>query len=125
MVTHTRLIPIYTTSGDVAAFLLYPYIYSATGEWIGWVNANRKVYSVHGHFVGELSKDPRILRKREWTFSEPRHTPPPVPPPIRVPAHVPLARQMPEVSQNTIDVLQEAPDLMPAADYGELREDMD
>lgn len=127
MATKTKLIPIYTSRGDLGAYLLYPYIYSATGEWIGWVASDRSVYSVHGHYVGTLSKDPRILRKREWTSeaAPPRQEIPPPPPPIRPPAHVPLAPQMAEISLNMIDVLEEAPELLPPIDFGELRDDMD
>jgi hypothetical protein len=124
--TKKKLIPIYTTQGDVGAFLLYPYIYSAIGDWIGWVTSDRGVYSVHGHFVGTLSKGPRILRKREWdSATAPPRQPPPSPPPIRPPVNVPLAPQMAEVALNMIDVLEEAPELMPPVDFGELRDDME
>jgi hypothetical protein len=105
--------------------MVYPYLYSTHGEWIGWVEADRSVYSVHGHFVGTLSKEPRILRKREVLGSGQRHLPPPPPPPIRPPAHLPLAPTLPEVPLNMIDVLEEAPGLLPPLDYGELKEDMD
>lgn len=125
MLTRAKLIPIYTSRGDLGAFLLYPYIYNVRGEWIGWVGSDRSVYSVHGNYVGMLSKDPRILRKREWTIdTKPHKQPPPPPPPIRPPAHVPLAPLMAEVKLNMIDVLDEAPELMPPIDFGDLREDM-
>jgi hypothetical protein len=125
MPTTPALIPIYTTRGDLGGFLVYPYIYNALGEWIGWVTSERQVYSVHGHFVGRLSKDPRILRKRGFDFTEVRRAPPNAPPSIRPPAHVPLAPQMPELSLSEVDVLEEDPDLMPSLDGGDLREDMD
>ncbi len=121
----SKLIPIYTTRGDVGGFLLYPYIYSAQGEWIGWVNSDRLVYSVHGSFVGSLGSGPRILRKREVAMDNNIQEPPPPPPPIRPPSHVPLPPQMPEVQLNFIDVLDEAPELLPPADFGEMLQDMD
>jgi hypothetical protein len=125
MTSRSKLIPIYTTRGELGAFLLYPYIYNRAGDWIGWVTSNRLVYSVHGNFVGVMSKDPRILRKREYTSDlQPHLEPPPTPPPILPPAHTPLAPQMSEVSLNMIDVLDEAPELMPPADFGEQRQDM-
>ncbi|MBN1146416.1 MAG: hypothetical protein JXA78_04110 [Anaerolineales bacterium] len=124
--TKKKMIPIYTSRGDMAAFLLYPYIYNTIGDWIGWVAPDRSVYSVHGHFVGTLSKDPRILRKREWSSAtKPPMKPPPAPPPIRPPVNIPLAPPMAEVAGNMIDVLDEAPELMPSIDFGELRDDME
>jgi len=125
MLTGTKLIPIFKSRGEVGAFLLFPYIYNTEGEWIGWVAADRCVYSVHGHYVGTLSKDPRILRNRELSGSRRRLPPPSPPPPIRIPTHTPLAPQLPEVMLNMIDVLEEAPELLPPTDYGDLRDDMD
>jgi hypothetical protein len=121
----SKLIPIYTSHGDAGAFLVFPYLYNPEGEWIGWVEADRTVFSVHGHYVGVLTKEPRILRKREWGNALARRIPPPAPPPIRPPAQVPLAPPLAEVPLNMIDVLAEAPDLLPPMDWGELREDMD
>ena len=125
MAKKVKLIPVYTTRGDVGGFLCYPYIYSMQGEWIGWVTADQTVYSVHGHYVGKITKDPRIIRKREWGHNITPLNPPPRPQPIRPPAHVPLAPQMSEVPLNMIDVFDEAPELMPPIDWGDLREDMD
>jgi hypothetical protein len=125
MATTTKLIPIYTSRGEVKAFLAYPYLYNPSGEWIGWVNPDRRVYSVHGHYVGEMSAEPRILRKREATHSQPRMNPIPAPPRIRPPLTVPLAPLMREVPQNLIDILDEAPELLPSVGHGELQDDLD
>lgn len=125
MANSRRLIPIYTTRGDVGGFLNYPYIFNPQGEWIGWVTADRKVYSVHGHYVGYMTNDPRILRRVSDSFDQPRLTPPPAPPPVAIPATSPLAPLMPELTQGILDVLEDAPELMPSLDAGELREDMD
>jgi hypothetical protein len=119
------IIPMYTSKGDLGAFLYYPNIFNPYGEWIGWVTPEKEVYSVHGLFVGKLSKDLRILRKREWDFNHTRCHPPTSPANIRPPAHVPLAPQLSEVPINMIEVLQEAPDLLPPIDFGEGREDLD
>ena len=121
----TKLIPIYSSHGEVKAFLAYPYLYNVHGEWIGWVTSDRSVYSVHGHFVGEMSSEPRILRKREATYDRTRISPPPPPPRIRPPLNVPLAPLMREIPQNLIDVLDEASELLPSRDHGELRDDLD
>jgi len=120
-----KIIPIYTTRGDVGAFLSYPYIYNREGEWIGWVNVKKQVYSVHGHYVGWLSTDPRILRKQSSGYLKPLNNPPPHPNPITPPANVPLAPMLAELPIGVNDVLEERPDLMPAVDFGDLRDDMD
>lgn len=120
-----KLIPIYTTCGDLGAYLVYPYIYNPIGEWIGYVTPKRDVYSVLGHYVGIITNDPRILRKRSYDFSMPRQTPPVPQPRIIVPATVPLAPMMPELSFSMIDVLEEEPERLSTIDFDELREDMD
>jgi hypothetical protein len=117
--------PIYTTRGDAEAFLVYPYIFNRNGEWIGWVTREREVYSLLGTYVGYLSNDPRILRKRAVDDIKPRLAPPPPPPRLRVPATTPLPRMMSELSHETIDVLEEAPELLHTVDAGEFREDLD
>ncbi len=87
---HT-IIPIYTSKGDAEAFLVYPYLFNRLGEWIGWVTADRQVYSVLGFFVGELTAEPRIIRKRITATLKPRKTPPPRPEKLSVSATIPLA----------------------------------
>src|SRR6266511_2009852 len=66
------LIPVYTTKGDAEAFLSYPYLFNHNGEWIGWVTPSREVYSVLGQYVGTLTSDPRIVRKRATNTLKPR-----------------------------------------------------
>jgi len=117
-------VPIYTTRGDVGAYLVYPYLVNRQGEWIGWVTPDRQVYSVHGHYVGWLSDDPRVLRKLSDSFGRGRRNPPPPPPPLRPPASTPLAPLMPELAYGLIDVLQDELDLLPPLDFGDLREDL-
>ncbi len=121
---HNTLIPVYTTRGDVEAFLRYPYLYNRLGEWIGWVTPERDVYSVLGYYVGWLDKGPRILRKR-GRAPKPRRTPPPPPQRIRPPAHAPLPPMMSELGYETIDVLEEEPERLHTLDMGDLRPDMD
>jgi len=120
-----KLIPIYTTQGDLGAYLLYPYLYNPQGEWIGFVSPEREVYSVLGNYVGMLSLDRRILRKRSYDFSKPSVTPPPPRPRITIPATVPLAPLMAELSYTLIDVLEDEPERLATVDFDELREDMD
>ena len=122
---YTPLISIYTTQGDIGAFLQYPYLYNYQGEWIGWVNSKRQVYSVHGHYVGWISDEPRILRKHSSTYFKPEESTPPVPGPIKPPASTPLAPMMPELPYGVIDVLEDASGLLPSFDFGDMREDLD
>ena len=123
---NVSLIPIYTTRGDLDAYLAYPYIYNRQGEWIGWVTVDRKVYSVHGIYAGYFSKDNRILRKLSDAYGQ-DHNPPPSKPPlkIRIPAHGPLAPMMAELPFGVLDVLLDQPELLPPIDFGEGREDLD
>jgi hypothetical protein len=125
MAEEAQMVPIYTTHGDIGAILVQPYIFNISGEWIGWVDQVRAVYSVHGHYVGTLTNDPRIIRKREWGFGRERLQPPPPPEHIRPPAYFPLPPQLPEIPTFMIDVLEEYPELLPSIDFGDLRDDMD
>jgi len=120
-----KMIPVYTSQGDLGAYLLYPYLYNPQGEWIGFVTPKRDVYSVLGNYVGAFTDDRRILRKRSDDYSKPRLTPPPPPKRITVPAMAPLAPLMSEISYTMIDVLLDEPERLSTIDHDELREDMD
>ena len=109
-------IPLYTTSGATGGFLLYPYIFNAVGEWIGWATLDKQVYSVFGQYVGWFSQDWRILRRRTEEFDRPQGTPPPAPARFIPPAIVPLPPLMAELKYETVDVLDEMPDLLPTLD---------
>ena len=85
------VVPIYTSRGDAEAFLCYPYLHNRLGEWIGWVTADRQVYSVLGFYVGELTAEPRIIRKRITASLKPRKTPPAPPARLSIAATIPLA----------------------------------
>ena len=73
------LIPIYNSKGNAEAFLAYPYLHNRNGDWIGWVTPQRDVYSVLGYYVGYLTDEPRILRKRVTSTLKPRRKPPAAP----------------------------------------------
>lgn len=120
-----KLIPIYTTKGDAEAFLAYPYLFNRSGEWIGFVTPKREVYSVLGEYVGTLTNDPRIVRKRATSTLKPRLQPPPPPGKVYPPATVPLPPMMPELSHSLIDVLLDAPERLHTLDSGETRPDLD
>ncbi len=120
-----RLIPIYTTKGDPEAFLAYPYIFNRNGEWIGFVTPNRDVHSVIGLYVGTLTNDPRILRKRSTNSLHPRVNPPPKPQKVSLPATIPLPPMMSELTHSLIDVLLDEPERLHTTDAGESIQDMD
>jgi hypothetical protein len=120
-----RIIPIYSSKGEAEAFLVFPHLFNRNGDWIGWVTPQREVYSVLGFFVGTLTDDPRILRKRSDDSLKPRLKPPPPQKRITIPASVPLAPFMKELTHSLVDVLAEEPERLHTIDSGELREDLD
>jgi hypothetical protein len=123
--TQPILIPIYTSKGDAEAFLLYPYLYNRNGDWVGFVTAKRDVYSVLGYYVGTLTNDPRIVRKRATSTLKSRLQPPEKPKKVYPPATVPLAPMMSDLSHSVIDVLLDDPERLHTTDSGEQREDLD
>ena len=123
--TNLRLVPIYTTHGDLGAILRYPYLFNPSGEWIGWVTAEREVYSIYGSFVGHISNEWRILRSRSLEAAHPTRQPPPDPGCLTPPAHFPLPPMMAELTYIQMDVLEEVPGLLPPADSGEFKPDLE
>jgi hypothetical protein len=120
-----KIIPLYHSQGDVAAFLQYPHLYNPIGEWIGFCTAEREVFSILGNYVGYISEDHRILRQRTLSSSLRRVEPPTHPPKLSPPAAVPLAPLMRELTHSTVDVLLEEPQRLHTADMGELRPDLE
>ena len=120
-----KLIPLYTSKGDVEAFLGYPYIFNRTGDWIGFITPRKEIYSVLGSYVGYLTDDKRILGRRATNTLKPRLEPPPPPGKVYPPATVPLAPMMRELTHSQVDVLLDDPERLHTLDSGEFREDMD
>ena len=120
----SKLIPIYTSHGDAEAFLVFPYIFNRSGEWIGFMTAHRDVYSVLGYFVGTLTDDPRIIRNRSGVL-KPRIKPPQAPQPMLISANIPLPKMVGDLSPENIDVLQDEPERLHTIDSGEFRLDLD
>jgi hypothetical protein len=123
--SQNRIIPIYSSRGEVEAFLIFPYLYNRSGEWIGWVTPQREVYSVMGYYVGFLTNDPRIVRQRSENALRPRLKSPPPPRRLNSPATTPLAPLMSDLTHSLVDVLVEEPERLHTLDSGEFREDMD
>ena len=120
-----RIIPIYSSRGEAEAFLIFPHLYNRSGEWIGWITPRREVYSVLGNYVGSLTDDARIVRRRADDELKPSLRPPHYPGKITTPASVPLAPLMKDLTQSLVDVLQEEPERLHTLDSGELRQDLD
>lgn len=120
-----RIIPIYSSRGEVDAYLAFPYLFNRGGEWIGWVTPKRDVYSVLGNYVGFLTNDPRIVRKRSDDDIRPRLKPPPAPRRLTAPANTPLAPMLSDLPHSLLDILAEEPGRLHTVDTGELREDLD
>jgi len=120
-----RIIPIYSSRGEVDAYLVFPYLFNRAGEWIGFVTPHREVYSVLGNYVGFLTNDPRIVRKRAVDEVRPRLKPPAAPRRLVTPAHTPLAPLMSDLTHSLVDILAEEPERLHTVDTGELRDDLD
>jgi hypothetical protein len=120
-----RIIPVFSSRGEADAFLVFPYLFNRGGEWIGWITPHREVYSVLGSYVGFLTDDPRIVRKRSDDELKPRLKVPPAPRRLNIPAVMPLAPLMSDLSHSLVDVLVEEPERLHTVDVGELREDLD
>ena len=122
----SEFVPLYTTRGDHEAYYYEGYIFNLSGEWIGWVEAGTgDVYSVLGEYVGRMSFDGRILRRRVLETKPLRKPVPPRPPKPRLPATVRLPPMFTELDFSTIDVLDEMPERLHTIDTGELKDDMD
>jgi hypothetical protein len=120
-----RIIPVYSSRGEVEAFLVFPYLFNRSGEWIGWVTVQREVYSVLGAYVGFLTDDPRIVRRRSEGDTRPRLKVSSPPGRLNTPATIPLAPLLSDLTHSLVDVLVEEPERLHTLDSGELREDID
>jgi hypothetical protein len=120
-----RIIPIYSSRGEAEAFLVFPHLFNRSGEWVGWVTPKREVYSVLGYYVGTLTDDTRIVRKRADDEFKPHLAPPAHPGKITTPATIPLAPLMKDLTHSLVDVLAEEPERLHTLDSGELRQDLD
>ena len=102
---------IWNTYGDWSATLLDGHIWDLGGHWIGWVEENGDVFKGDGEWIGMLSKDSRILKKRTAPRRELRTDIPPMPPKPDLPARAPLPPSFAELAYSEIDVLDEDPDI--------------
>ena len=113
---------IWNTYGDWVATEYQGHIWDLRAEWIGWIDENKDVYKRDGEWLGKLSKDGRVIRKR----TERRRdlvAPPAKPEKPELPVRAPLPPSFAELSFSEIDVLEEDPDAFKK--LSDLRPDMD
>ena len=115
---------IYDTRGDWQATRIGVYLFDGRGDWVGFT-ANRDVYTRDGEWIGELSRDGRVLRKRAAPRKQLNPNVPPNPNVKKadLPGRAPLPMQMAELRFDTIDVLEEDPEVFKR--LSDLRPDMD
>jgi hypothetical protein len=114
---------IFTSRGDWGAFLIYPYLFNTSGEWIGWVTPHKEIFNLDGSYIGMISPDQRILRKKSLETIPPKRKVPAPPSKPRIPAAIPLPPQMTELSYDQFDVLEEMPGMLHTMDSGEFKPD--
>ncbi len=115
---------IYNTVGDWQATAIGTMIFDSRGEYVAYMEGTA-VYTRDGEWVGDLAKDGRILRKRAGRPKPLHPNPPPKPKvkPANLPGRAPLPPQNAELSYDTIDVLEEDPDVFKR--LSDRRPDMD
>lgn len=113
---------IWNTHGDWMATLVNGFLWDLRSVWIGWVETNGDVYTTDGEWVGQVSRDSRILRKRTEQRRDLVQTIPPKPARPELPARAPLPPAFAELSFSIIDVLEEDPDVFKR--ISDLRPDM-
>ncbi len=114
---------IWNTYGDWIATLVSGHLWDLTGLWIGWMEENGDVYRADGEWIGTLSKDSRILRKRSAGHRELRTDIPPRPERPDLPGRAPLPPTFVGLPYSVIDVLEEEPDTF--KQLSERRPDLD
>jgi hypothetical protein len=80
---------------------------------------------VLGVYVGELTAEPRIIRKRFTASLKTRKTPPPPPARLSIPATIPLAPMMGDLRFGVLDILLDEPQRLHTLDSGEERQDIE
>ncbi len=115
------MIPIYRSDGEWVAVYDKGHLFSVEREWLGFV-IGREVFDPSGEYLGFLSDDHRLLRKR--TMQElSYHPPPPRPSRPILPANIPLAPLLRALPYQIIDMFEEYPERF--IFISETRPDMD
>jgi hypothetical protein len=113
---------IYSTAGDLEATRFGDYIFDLRGEWVAWTDGS-EVFTCDGEYVGFLSRDHRILRKRVKPSLPLRDDIPPYPGKPDLPARAPLPPMFAELSYSEVDMFEWDPDVFRRT--SDLRPDLD
>ena len=113
---------IYNTKGDWEATLLGPYFFDLRGEAVAWLDG-ADVFTFDGEYVGYLSRDQRILRKRVKPTMPLRDDIPAIPGRPKLPPRAPLPPMFAELSFSEVDMFDWDPDIFRRT--SDLRPDMD
>ncbi len=116
------MIPIYRTDGDWVAVYENGHLFNVDAVWLGFV-IGREVFDTVGQYLGFMSDDRRLLRKRTLGRKIPHMDPPPKPKRPRIPATFPLSPLMRELPHHIIDMFEEYPERL--VYVSETRPDMD
>lgn len=104
---------IFDSKGEWHATLINGCLWDARGEYIGFVRSDAyDVYTAYGEWIGNLTRDGRIVRRRvverQPLLKIKRLRPEK---PKNLPAHAPLPPQHSELAHTMIDVLDWDPDV--------------
>jgi len=117
--------PIYNTRGEWVAMLADACLYNPRGEWVGYISKAGHVFSVMGKYVGWLTKDFRILRKKSQEQAVPACARPAHPVlKLRMPVNVPLPPLMADLPFDTLDVMDDEPERLHTLDDDPDAQDM-
>jgi len=103
------MIPIYQSNGEWVAAYVDGHLFNVDREWLGFV-LGREVFDPVGRYLGFLSDDRRLLRKRSLRRRPPKLEPPPPPPRPKMPATMPFAPMMRQLPYQIIDLFEEYPE---------------
>lgn len=103
---------VFDTHGEWHATVLNNCLWDARGEYIGFVRGqNHDVYTAFGEWIGNLSQDGRVVRRRvsdRQTVLRVRKLAPPKP--KNLPPRAPLPPMTGDLGYHYIDVLEWDPD---------------
>jgi len=113
---------IWNTYGDWLLTLVHTNLLYFAGHWVGWLDGD-EVFTTDGEWVGKLSRDSRIIRKRSAIHPPLRNDVPPKPPKPDLPGRPPLPPAFAELTFSEIDVMDEDPEVFKR--LSDKRPDMD
>jgi hypothetical protein len=99
------------TYGDWVGTLINRFIWDLRRTCVAWVDEDGEVWKIDGEWIGTLSPDGRIVRRRSDRHRPFRQSMPAVPPIPDLPGRAPLPPAFRELTFSEVDVLEEYPDI--------------